>query len=109
MKLLVTYKMKNGSTEAFLSELSGMGIPEIVRAESGCLRYDYFLPADVSWLRTADGSTDCVILVEEWESAELQALHLEQPHMKRLADIKPRYVIETAVEFIAEQRTSCGS
>ena len=38
MKLLVTYKMKNGSTEAFLSELSGMGIPEIVRAESGCLR-----------------------------------------------------------------------
>ena len=97
MKLLVTYKMKNGSTEAFLSELSGMGIPEIVRAESGCLRYDYFLPADG------------VILVEEWESAELQALHLEQPHMKRLADIKPRYVIETAVEFIAEQRTSCGS
>lgn len=101
MKLLVTYKMKNGSTEVFLSELSGMGIPEIVRAESGCLRYDYFLPAD--------GSTDCVILVEEWESAELQALHLEQPHMKRLADIKPRYVRETAVEFIAEQRTSCGS
>ena len=50
-----------------------------------------------------------MILVEEWESAELQALHLEQPHMKRLADIKPRYVIETAVEFIAEQRTSCGS
>ena len=92
MKLLGTYKMKNGSAEAFLSELSGIGIPEIVRAESGCLRYDYFLPAD--------GST---------ESAELQALHLEQPHMKRLADIKPRYVRETAVEVIAEQRTSCGS
>ena len=89
MKLLVTYKMKNGSAEAFLSELSGMGIPEIIRAESG--------------------STDCVILVEEWESAELQALHLEQPHMKRLADIKPRYVRETAVEVIAEQRTFCGS
>ena len=99
MKLLVTYKMKNGSTEAFLSELSGMGIPEIIRAETGCLRYDYFLPAD--------GSTDCVLLVEEWESAELQAL--EQPHMKRLADIKPRYVRETAVEVIAEQRTFCGS
>ena len=59
--------------------------------------------------RIADGSTYCVILVEEWESAELQALHLEQPHMKRLADIKPRYVRETAVEFIAEQRTSRGS
>lgn len=101
MKLLVTYKMQNGSAEAFLSELSGIGIPELVRAENGCLRYEYFLPAN--------GSTDRMLLVEEWESAELQALHLEQPHMKRLADIKPRYVSETAVEFIAEQRTSCGS
>lgn len=101
MKLLVTYKMKNRSADAFLSELSGMRIPETVRAETGCLRYDYFLPTD--------GSTDCMLLVEEWESAELQALHLKQPHMKRLADIKPRYVRETAVEVIAEQRTSCGS
>lgn len=101
MKLLVTYIMKNNSAENFLSELSGIGIPELVRAETGCLRYEYFLPAD--------GSTDRVLLVEEWESAELQALHLEQPHMKRLADIKPRYVSETAVELIAEQRTSCGS
>ena len=101
MKLLVTYKLSNNDPSGFLRELSALGIPEVVREEKGCLRYEYFLPAD--------GSADRILLVEEWQSAELQALHLEQPHMKRLAEIKPNYVSETTVEFIAEQRNSCGS
>lgn len=94
MKLLVTYKLTNGAAD-FLKELQAIGIPELVRAEEGCLRYEYFLPAD--------GSADRVILLEEWQSAELQALHMEQPHMKRLAEIKPDYVSETTVELIAER------
>lgn len=69
--------------------------------ENGCVRYDYYLPAD--------GSADCVILVEEWQTAELQALHMEQPHMKRLAEIKIRYVSPTTVDIIAEQPTSALS
>lgn len=69
-------------------------LPELVRSEEGCLRYEYFLPAD--------GSADRVILLEEWQSAELQALHMEQPHMKRLAEIKPDHVLKTTVELIAE-------
>lgn len=95
MKLLVTYKLKNSNAPEFLRELSALGIPDIVRAEDGCISYEYFLPAD--------GSTDRILLVEDWESAEKQALHLEQPHMKRLAEIKPRYIAETTVELIAEQ------
>ena len=94
MKLLVTYQIKNGSAAEFLNGLHSLGFPENVRAEDGCLRYEYYLPAE--------GSSS-VILIEKWESAEKQALHLEQPHMKRLAEIKPRYVTETTVELIAEQ------
>ena len=95
MKLLVTYKLSNNDPSGFFRELSALGLPEVVRKENGCRRYEYFLPAD--------GAADRILLVEEWESAELQALHLEQPHMKRLADIKPRYVAETIVELIAER------
>lgn len=95
MKLLVTYKLSNNDPSGFLRELSALGIPDVIRKESGCRRYEYFLPAD--------GAADRIMLVEEWASAELQALHLEQPHMKRLADIKPRYVAETIVELIAER------
>ena len=94
MKLLVTYRMQDGNAAEFLNELHRLGFPEIFRAEDGCVRYEYFLPA---------GRNDSVVLIEEWESAEKQALHLEQPHMKRLADIKPDYVSETTVELIAER------
>lgn len=96
MKLLVTYKLKNPDAPGFLRELSALGIPEVVRAEKGCVRYEYFLPAD--------GAEDRVLLVEEWENAELQALHLEQPHMKRLAEIKPHYVAETTVELMVTSK-----
>ena len=94
MKLLVTYKLKKPDAPGFLRELSALEIPEVVRTEKGCGCYEYFLPAY--------GAADRVLLVEEWESAELQALHLEQPHMKHLAEIKPRYVAETNVELITE-------
>lgn len=94
MKLLVTYKMKSGNAAEFLKELHRLGFPETVRAEDGCVRYEYFLP---------DGGHDSVVLIEEWASAEKQALHLEQPHMKRLAEIKPVFVSETTVELIAER------
>ena len=96
MKLIVTYKLRSSIAAEFLRELSLLGIPELVRAENGCMRYDYYLPAD--------GSADCVILVEEWQNAELQALHLEQPHMKRLAEIKPHYVAETTVELMVTSK-----
>lgn len=101
MKLIVTYKLRSSIAAEFLRELSLLGIPELVRAENGCMRYDYYLPAD--------GSADCVILVEEWQTAELQAFHMEQPHMKRLAEIKIRYVSSTTVDIIAEQPTSALS
>lgn len=100
MKLLVTYHTKQCSAE-FLRRLESLGIPEIVRREQGCISYEYFLPAD--------GSTDRLLLVEQWENTELQALHLGQPHMKRLAEIKPEYVRSTTVELIDEPQQSAGS
>lgn len=91
MELLVTYHLKNDRPAEFLSAIADIGIPELVRLERGCLRYEYYVPAD-------GGST--LILLEKWENAELQALHLEQPHMQRLAAIKPNYVSSTEVQVI---------
>ncbi len=93
MELLVTYHLKKGSAEEFLRKLGEIGIPGLVRGERGCIRYDYYVPAE---------ENGTLILLEEWESAELQALHLEQPHMKRLAQIKPDYVADTEVMVIRQ-------
>lgn len=98
MKLLVTYKFANRNAAEFFREIYERGIPDKVRSEKGCVSYEYYLPAD--------GKSDRILLTEEWESAELQKLHLERPHMKLLAEIKQRYVSETVVEVIAERQSS---
>jgi len=45
-----------------------------VRAEAGCLRYD---------LHAVEGEPDRFVLLEEWESPEHLAAHVESPHMRQ--------------------------
>ena len=93
LKLSVNYFAKPGRREEFLRRIVEGGILAAIRAEEGCLRYDYYLSCQ---------NEDEILLLEEWESAEFQALHLEQPDMKRLAQIKPDYVADTEVMVIRQ-------
>lgn len=67
------------------------GVPETVRQEDGCLRYDYFLSAE---------RPDEILLIEEWASAEQQQTHLRQPHMQQLKQQKEQYIAETDVQTL---------
>ena len=42
LTLLVTYTAKAGQRDAFLQAVLQSGLPERIRQEDGCLRYDYF-------------------------------------------------------------------
>lgn len=79
----VTYRVKPGAREEFLSAIEELKIRECVLAEAGCLQYDYYRCAN---------RPDEVLLVEQWESAAAQALHAAQPHMALLAKVKERLV-----------------
>lgn len=46
LTLLVTYTAKAGQRDAFLQAVLQSGLPERIRQEDGCLRYDYFLSAE---------------------------------------------------------------
>ena len=95
--LLVTYQMKAGMRNAFLQEVAQAGILEKIRQERGCLQYAYFLSAE---------DPDSLLLIEKWESPELQQAHLMQPHMEKLKEIKPRFVEQTIVEQILTEGES---
>ena len=88
MTLFVKYICKPGQREHFLRALAEAGVVDQVRAEDGCLRYDYYLS-----LRDENE----ILLVEKWTEPEAQKVHMTQPHMKVLLDIKNRYVDETAI------------
>ena len=88
----VTYKLADRhEREAFYGEVKKCGAAEKTRKEDGCIRYDFFFPADYD---------DEIFLWEQWESREAQKVHLQQPHYLEFAAIKGRYGVDT--QIIAE-------
>ena len=86
LKLSVNYFAKPGRREEFLRRIVEGGILAAIRAEEGCLRYDYYL---------AGQNEDEILLLEEWDTAEHQRIHMEQEHMKRLRVIKDDCIADT--------------
>ncbi len=84
--IYVTFKCHSGKREAFVEKLQAEGIVKAVRAENGCIRYDYYY---------SEKDPDELLLIEAWESKQHQQIHIEQPHMVRLREIKPDYVISS--------------
>ena len=87
--LHVTYFCKNGAAEDFVRAVKESGVQALVRAEDGCLQYDYHLSLERS---------DAVVLLEKWRDSEALAAHLAQPHMDTLKEFKSRFVLDTSIE-----------
>ena len=92
--LNVTYQCKPGKRDDFLKTIITEGIGAASRAETGNIKYDYYLPAD--------GSNE-LLLVEKWSDAEVLAEHGRQPHYARLKELKPEYVYDTLIERFETQ------
>ena len=92
--LNVTYKCEKDKGERFLEAIGEEGLDEACRAEEGNIKYDYYYPVS---------ETDEILLVEKWRDADALAKHMEEPHFKRLGQIKEGFGIETVIEkYISE-------
>ena len=78
--LNVTYTMKPGLRAEFLREVSEHGIQKAVLAEEGV------------------DEPDKLLLVERWTERTAQEVHMTQPHMVPLKEIKERCVADSLVE-----------
>ena len=74
--------------EAFVEAVKKEGILSAILAEDGCIRYDYYF---------SDSDENELLLIEAWESKRHQHLHIEQPHMARLREIKDDYIKTTTL------------
>jgi len=91
--VVVTYFLNEAKAEAFIKEIEQSQAAAKVRAEDGCLRYDYYCLAP-----------DRVLLMETWESLEKQKVHLTQPHMDVIREIKSKYCNSSEVEMLPQGR-----
>ena len=85
-KLYVTYISKPDCREQFVREVFQCGILEDIRAEKGCIKYEYFFSVD---------DVNKILIEEEWETVEDQKVHCTQPHMDKLREIKAKYIVDT--------------
>ena len=70
----------------FIEKMKETGILDAIRAEDGCIKYDYYL---------SEKNADEILLIEQWESKQHQQIHLEQPHMVKLREFKGDYITNT--------------
>ena len=92
LKVSVEYSVKENKLNDFLTEIKNNKIREKVLEEKGCISYDYFLPEDKTQNK--------LVLIEKWQSKNLQQLHLTTPHMQTFSAIKEKYVDDTNVTFL---------
>ena len=84
--IYVVFKCMTGKREAFVKKVKDEGILSAIRAEDGCLRYDYYF---------SEADSDELLLIEAWETVQHQQTHIAQPHMERLRALKSDFVIST--------------
>lgn len=88
--LVLTYHLKNQQTrDAFYRALIENNIQTLTQQEAGCLKYDYYFPADAE---------SDLLLVEFWESPAHQSAHTKQPHFARTQALKAQYGVTVDCE-----------
>ena len=87
-RIYVVFKSFPGKREAFIEKVKEEGIVDLVRAEEGCICYDYYY---------SEKDPNEILLIEAWESKHHQQVHIEQPHMARLRSIKEDYIKSTTL------------
>ena len=87
-QIYVVFKCLPGKREAFVEAVRQEGILSAVRGEDGCRRYDYYL---------SEADPNELLLIEEWDSRHHQEVHIKQPHMARLREMKGDYILTTTL------------
>ena len=86
--IYVVVKCLPKKREAFVEAVKQEGILSAIRNEDGCLRYDYYF---------SDSDENELLLIEAWETKRHQQIHIEQPHMARLREMKGDYIEDTVL------------
>ena len=86
--IYVIFDCFEGKREAFVEKVKAEGLVDAIRAEDGCVRYDFYF---------SEKDKNQILLIEEWESKEKQQIHVNQPHMANFREIKKDYIGNTTL------------
>ena len=82
--LHVTYTCKPGTAEAFVRTIKERGIQQQIRAEEGCLQYDYHISCE---------KPDTVVLLGRWQDEATLRAHTTGSAIQAVGAVKEDYVL----------------
>lgn len=89
----IYYTGKNGNARLFAEEMLSSGTVDLIRAEEGNERYDYFFPTE---------DTETVLLIDRWSSQEALDFHHGTEMMKKIAELRCKYDLQIRIEKYTE-------
>ena len=87
------YTGKDGSARRNAQEMVESGLADAVRAEEGCLRYEYFFPM---------GDPETVLLIDRWRDQAALDFHHKSPMMAQIARLRDKYRLRLRTERYAD-------
>lgn len=85
----IYYTGTNGNARKFAEEMTSSGIVNNIRAESGNIRYDYFLPMD---------DEETVLLIDSWKDQKSIDIHHASLMMQQIIKLREKYDLHMKVE-----------
>ena len=89
------YTGKDGNSLKFVEEMTSSGTVELIRAEKGNLRYEYYQSLE---------DPETVLLIDSWEDQEAIDVHHASPMMNTIAGLREKYDLHMSVERYTDMK-----
>ena len=87
--ITVNLRYKGANARAFAEEMTASGTVDLIRAEAGNLRYEYFQALD---------DPETVLLIDSWTDQAAIDAHHASPMMATIAALREKYDLHMTVE-----------
>lgn len=85
----IRYTGKDGAARRFAEEMTAGGTVDLIRAEAGNLRYEYYQSLD---------DPETVLLIDSWADQEAIDAHHASPMMATIAALREKHDLHMTVE-----------
>jgi quinol monooxygenase YgiN len=93
------YTGTNGNARAFAEEMTASGTVDLVRAEPGNLRYEYYQSLD---------DPETILLIDSWKDQAAIDAHHASAMMATIAELREKYDLHMTVERFVSIEDNAG-
>ncbi len=95
----VNLRYNGANTRAFAEEMTASGTVDLIRAEPGNLRYEYYQSLD---------DPETILLIDSWTDQAAINAHHASPMMATIAELREKYDLHMTVERFVSIEDNIG-